>query len=548
MVSSNMPLFFIGIIIIFIMSGLTLIPSLWMSLSVVFFSAVFLLFRYFQKKQVPSNIYFFVSLLISFFFLTVSSFLLSINISVSLEKLLLFVSCFMLFLVSSQFKVETRFVLLPIFITVGIYTLLYLFKLFNWIPLPFLTTGGYQMILPTTDSHNHLGDLIGLIIAVTPFMFKSKYAQKTLLYLFLPILIMSFSKSAFLSLGVTSLAAFFIEVDRERKQRMLFHMFRSLYIIIPVIMIYSSEFSHNRFIEPIQKYFSYAFQIVPKPLLSTRDIYFSQVTTFVTRMIPEHIGLGIGLGNFSYLSSSVVADISYKIGSAHNFFLNMFVEGGLLSVLWMLVFFTLVVFGGLKKKMVVVLPVIYILVNFQTDYTYQIPLMLFLLFFYAGQVHARYSTSFLSPRVILLFLVIGSVGYAMIFTQLNIRQNKLLNLTTYLSSVGKTESRQKLYPALIALEKERPYEEITLLRIAEFYNLTKNHSEERRVLEKLSLYSPHMYVKQFPKLLLAIEQGGGDSNEYLRKQRLFLLTLPLSQEERDGINVICKNNLKSICL
>lgn len=542
-----MPVFLIGITIVFILSGLTFIPTLWMSLFVVGFSAVFLLVRFFQKKQASSDIYTYVSLLIAISFLIISSFLFSVSISVSLEKLLLFIGCFMVFFLSSQFKIETRIALLPIFITVGIYTFLYLLRLSNWIPLPFLTSGGYQMVLPTTDNHNHLGDLIGLIVVMIPFIVKSKYAQKTLLYLLIPILILSFSKSALLSLGITFIAAFFIETDHEKKQKMLFDMFRSLYIVIPVIMVYSSEFSHNRFIEPIQKYVSYAFQIVPKPLLSTRDVYFSQVVTFINRMIPEQIGFGVGLGNFSYLSSSVVTDINYKIGSAHNFILNLFVEGGLLSVFWFLVFFALVVFSGLRKKIIAVLPVIYILINFQTDYTYQIPLMLLLLFFYAGQVHAHYSISSLSPRVYLILLLIGIVSYALIFTQLRVHQSKFADLTTYISSVDMTESKQKLYPALIALEKERQYDELTLLRIAKLYNLTKNYNEELRILEKLALYSPHAYVKQLPELLLAVEQSGGDSNKYLKKQKNFLLSLPLSQSEKDSVNVICRNNLKSAC-
>ncbi len=543
-----MSLFLVGITILFIIGGVTPIPVSWLSMAVTFFSAIFILICYFQKKQINANIYFIVSLLIALFFLTISTFGFSIHITTSLEKLLLFISCFLLFLASSQYKKNDSFVFLPILLVVAVYTGLYISKLFGWIPLPFLTTGGYQMVLPTTDSHNHLGDLIGLAIIMAPFIFSSKYAQKVLLYLFVPILILSFSKSALLSLGVTFLVAFFIEVDVEKKHKMLFDMFRSLYVIIPVIMIYSSEFSHNRIIEPIQKYASYAFQIIPKPLLSMRDVYFSQVITFISRMIPEQIGFGLGLGNFSYLSSSVVTDINYKIGSAHNFILNLFVEGGLLSVLWIIFFFTLVVFGGLKKKIFAVLPVIYILINFQTDYTYQIPLMLFLLFFYAGQVHTHYSTSSLSPRILLVFLLVGVVSYAVIFSQLNTHKNNLTKLTTYLSSVGKAENKHTLYPALIALEKESPYEEMTLLRIAKLYNLTKNYNEEFRVLDKLSLYSPHTYIKQLPELLLAIEQGGGDSNGYLKKQRNILLSLSLTQKEKDSVNTICKNNLKSICL
>jgi len=465
-----------------------------------------------------------------------------------LEKLLLFVSCFLLFLASSQYKNTGPSVFVPIFATVTIYAGLYILKLLNLAPLSFLTTGGYQMVLPTTDHHNHLGDLIGLMVIMSPFIFSSKYVKKVLLYLFAPILILSFSKSAFLSIGITSIAAFFIEVSHEKKQEMLFNMFQSLYIVIPVIIVYSSEFSHNRIIEPIQKYASYAFQITPKPLLSMRDVYFSQVIPFVSRLIPEQIGFGLGLGNFSYLSSSVVTDLNNKVGSAHNFFLNLFVEGGALSLLWMVIFCALVVFGGLKKKIIAVLPVIYILINFQTDYTYQIPFMLFMLFFYAGQVHAHYSTSIFSPRMSLMVLLIGVVSYGVIFFQLNIHQQTLTNLNNYLSSVGKTEDKLKLYPALIALEKESPYDEMTLLRMAELYNLSKNYNEEFRILEKLSLFSPHMYVKQLPELLLAIEKNGGDSNEYLKKQKSFLMSLPLSRDERDGINVICKNNLKSICL
>lgn len=543
-----MSLFFVGITILFIMGGITPIPVLWLSMAVTFFSTAFILFNYFQKKQTPANIYFIVSLLIALFFLAISTFIFSVHITTSLEKLLLFISCFLLFLASSQYKSTGTLVFLPILVTVVVYAGLYISKLLGWIPLPFLTTGGYQMILPTTDSHNHLGDLIGLVIIMGPFIFSSKYAQKVLLYLFVPILILSFSKSAFLSLGITFLTAFIIEVDHEKKQEMLFNMFRSLYIVIPVIMVYSSEFSHNRFIEPIQKYVSYAFQIIPKPLLSTRDIYFSQVATFASRMVPEQIGFGLGLGNFSHLSSSVVTDINSKIGSAHNLFLNLFVEGGLLSVLWIIFFFTLIIFAGLKKKIIAVLPVIFILINFQTDYTYQIPLMLFLLFFYAGQVHVQYSYSSLSPRILLIFLLIGVVSYAAIFTQLNIRQSKLADLTAYISSVDKTENKKVLYPALIALEKESPYEEMTLLRIAKLYSLTKNYSEEFRVLDKLSLYSPHTYIKQLPEILLAIEQSGGDSNGYLKKQRNILLSLPLTQNEKDSVNTICKNNLKSICL
>jgi len=403
------------------------------------------------------------------------------------------------------------------------------------------------MVLPTTDHHNHLGDLIGLMGIMSPFIFSSKYVKKVLLYLFVPILILSFSKSALLSLAATFCVAFFIEVDTTKKQRMLFDIFRSLYVIIPVIMVYSSEFSKSRIIEPIQKYASYAFQITPKPLLSMRDVYFSQVIPFFTRMIPEQIGFGLGLGNFSYLSSSVVTDINNKVGSAHNFFLNLFVEGGTLSLLWMVIFFVLVIFGGMKKKLITVLPVVYILINFQTDYTYQIPLMLFLLFFYAGQVHTHYSTSIFSPRMSLMVLLFGVVSYGVIFFQLNIHRQTLTNLNNYLSSVGKTEDKLKLYPALIALEKESPYEEMALLKIAELYNLTNNHQEELRILEKLSLFYPHTYVKKLPELLLAIEQGGGDSNEYLQNQKKLLLSLPLSTNEKDGINRICKNNLKSVC-
>lgn len=549
MVSSRMIFFLIATVVLFLFSGLGAIPFIWLSILTTLLSTSFIIYSYVRNKGLQGNMYLMLSFFILLLFLFISTFFFSLDRTTSIEKLMVWLSCYGIFIASSQIQIKDRFIFFIPFVLGVIFSLLLIAHFFGF-TMPILSSKAYQMVLPTVGNHNHLGDIIGLIIALSTTFFLSGYTHLMVLYLFFPLLVLSFSKSAFLSLFITLICGLHIQKQKEYKHKIFFEIFRFIYFTIPIILIYSLEFSENAIIGPIQKFITLTFQVSPKPIFSSRDLYIEQVFQFITRSSPEQVGFGIGLGNFAYASSSTIMDMGQKIGSAHNIVLNLLVEGGIFSILWFLFFIIILILFGLKNRLLAVLPLIYIMINFQTDYTYQIPLMLFLLFFYSGQVNVRlpFENTKKNRALTILSVVIYLFAFSFTLHQFTVHEQKRIQITEYLSSLDSNEENSSVFSALQRLESEKPFDEGILRTIAIKYEERKNLSESIRILDKLSYYSPHGYIERLEKIINLLDKSESDSTIYLMGKKPLFQTFPLTKKETVYVNTLCVRHLNEKCL
>lgn len=473
--------------------------------------------------------------LIIFYILYLTSLLISsVNMLNSSRQIVVIGVYIILYLFSTLFVIRHKMIyrfLVFIGISCGI-----LFVVHYFLPesLPFLTSASFQFVLPTEGGHNHLGDLLGLTL-ISLFSLSLPVISQIIFGLFFVILmIISFSKSAFLALSVTM----FVSMMRGEKSK-IFIFLSVVLISLFALISYSKELSHYPTVGTIQQYMNTHFQLKPKSLWSSRDIYIAQMArTWVSSSL-EYSFFGFGPGNIIYASNKSAKYPSEATTDTHNLLLNFFVESGSLPALWFLLFFLTTAYVGIKNKNPLFFLLVFLFMNFQTDYTYRIPLFFALFFIFSGQIAAPYftlkTTSLMKKilgGVILIVLCLGIYSYR-ISTEYRQLNKQLLESVTSKNMLlfDKTAKR---------LEVLTPYDELLLTNLHTYRELFGNTAESVRLMEKIAQYNPHSYLAALPHQLELQKKMGIDVKIYLQKNKIQYKSFPYRSEEKNILNSLCK--------
>ncbi len=503
-----------------------------------FFSLFFLVYLFISRKIKKLPAYSLIAV-----FIVSLTFLLSILINSvdqlhSYESLFLWSSYILLFAVSTQIPLSEKKINLSILLFVIACILLFALKLIFPAFLPFITASDRQFILPSTGMHNHLGDIVGLGLISVLLIISSSYLASIARLLFIPLIILSFTKSALLSLFVVLILAGI--AIKEKRENFLYTAFVLFYISIAAIMVFSLEFSTLSFVAPIQKYIQSSFNISPKPLLSQRDIYAYQTASFLFHSPIEYVGFGVGLGNFSYASSKTT-DLEGKIiADPHNIFLTFLVEGGVVSLLWTALFLSSVSYYGVKYKRNALFLFLYLLLLFQTDYVFQIPAFLFLFFFLAGQIVRvpRDDKSALNLSDLGLWISLLAFVGLVSFQSYSVKA-QYANAQTELTTTLKTNSITGIDKSADTLQYLTPYNETLLIRLSSIYEAYRQENRAISLLEKLLTFSPHSFIENLPHLLKLKTAAKQNVSAYIRSVAPELRQITVSYEEKVVLKSLC---------
>lgn len=403
-----------------------------------------------------------------FFALGFISLFFSYDKQTSFEYFLFSISLFLIFIFFYNFKkVGEQFVYLLICL-LGLFFIGYsLFPLFP----PYLEK---QVVLASYASHNHLGDFLGLLLILL-ITFRIKKNPVVLLVAFFSIFwffIFSFSRSAYLAFLVTA-GLFFIQKYKTIRRPYLYIGTVSLGIILVFITLISSQnITSTSPLFNSQQYLSKTMTLNPRDLFSGRDIFAKQAL----QSIKEHSFFGIGAGNF--LKASLKYNVNNNISdSAHNIFLEVATEQGIPAVLFLLVIVLLILSSTFNHPSSIFYLFLYLLVNFQTDYTYQIYLFLILAIIIAATSYQEKEEMkfplwlYGSVNVILLGGLVLVITSTLLLKQNNPVQALSLyplNRQAYIEAIK--QDRDKNAPTLIKKGLSiAPYDTGIILAASEYY-------------------------------------------------------------------------------
>jgi len=336
-----------------------------------------------RKIVAPKNasIFFVIFLIMSF----ISS-IFSVDIQASMRYSLYLIALFLVFLYSyNHRKLIEKPITILIFSTalfLSLYSLLLLTPFFS-----FLTpVNAYQFVFPRIYSHSHLADFLVLPTVISIYCL---YARRNIalaigsILFTVPFILFSFSSSAYFSLTITSLAIHFYFLIKKHSSK-----YRIVARLLILGLVLSSVFylltvsrqaknqpilakTHDLLVQNkgLNKY---------KDVLGYRFNYFNQA--FLS--IQQNFLIGIGPDNFSHASKKYTENRLESSMAAHNIFLEVLVGQGFLGFI---PFLGLIILFLIKsRKSALYFAFLGALINFQTDYTYQIYSFLLLFFVVAG--------------------------------------------------------------------------------------------------------------------------------------------------------------------
>lgn len=475
--------------------GYKISPYLYAILPMILFVYAFL-----AKKKVlfPRLITIFFLLFLFFSFL--SSLFFSVDKQISIEYLLFYTSSFLIFVFINNFHEEGKKIFLILSILGGI--IFVLVSALTYFPqfreLPILNPKSeYQFIVSYYAKHNHLGDFAGLltILSLSYFLRSSKLFLVPVIIL-LPFILFSFSRSAYIGLTITTLLLL-IAVEKRIKPLPIIAF---ILTITSLFFIFSSEqvrtaLDLNTFYFPT------------KDLFVGRVGYFIQsLNSFLDRPL-----FGIGLGNFGYASRLYLDRPDAWTDTSHNIFIEVLVENGLLAF----ISFMLLIFSSLrksiKKSSIYFILFIYLLLNFQTDYSYRIYSFFMLFIILLGiivQEHKKIKIPFLYGTLSLLLLTIV----------ISISTSHLLFKSgSYSLSASLYPFNKEVYPLFIKdlqtkgdelkadkmlkrYEWVAPYNLTTLQFIGKFYEDKKDKKSALKYYERTYELNPYVNFSMIEKI------------------------------------------------
>lgn len=483
-----------------------------------------------------------ISIIIFLILYCLSPFVGSVNLLNSSDKIVEMCLYTLLYFLSVQFHIKKKILFISITVLCIIAGVLYILHSITPSFFSFLKPDNLQFIIPTEGGHNHLGDLMGLGILSLLGLFILPIYKIVLSVFFIFLIVLSFSKSAFLALICT---LFFIMLLKRGKYILIFICITGISLI--TVATYTKEFGSFKPVAQLQRYMEQTLHLSPKLLLSSRNIYIAQAAKSWISSSLEHSAFGFGPGNFIYASNKSAYNPEQTTTDTHSLLLTFIMESGMLTLFWFLFFFVTTLFIGWKTKNPLVFFTIYLFINFQTDYTYRMPFFFALFFLLLGQIAAPLVEkkvkilpqnltifTFLLTSCFLVYSIYINFSYKTLYSQL-LQSTPSDNVSLF------NETSKKL-------EIITPFDESLLLDLSKYNEGLNNNKEAVRLLKKLSFYSPHRYLSLFSHQLDLQKKMGVDLTKYIRTSREEFALLPYTLKEKYSLNVICKNYAKIRCV
>ncbi len=336
----------------------------------------------FRKKELlfPRRL----SILFVLFLLSqcVSTFL-SVNINQSILYLFYSISIFLFSLIAYNYRKQFEKAIVVLIFSLSYLFTAYSLALHSNVFNLFIPQTGFQFVYSRFATHNHLGDFLALPIIICIYhLYQNRKMKKLYLCLIslIPFVFFSYSRSSYLSIAI---AIFALYISHLRKFKSFpNNIFSRLFVLIVFLLT--------------------AFLAIGTTTLSQKQVIFSSFNNFLTHneglqtkyfignrleyykaaflSIEKSPLFGIGPNNFLIASKKYAYNSTQgTTQSTHNIFTEVAVGQGLLGVLLFVSIIAFIFMNSRRTALFFVL--LAMLVNFQTDYTYQ--MYSFLLLFFA---------------------------------------------------------------------------------------------------------------------------------------------------------------------
>jgi len=434
----------------------------------------------FKKIKIPlmAGLLYFLFL----FFSAISTLFFSLDKHVSFELFFLHYSSFLLFLFFYNFKKST--VLLSCYLPI---ILGFLFTVYSFL-LPFFKSKGFTSLIPLFEkqfvfasytNHNHLGDFLGLLVLVTfYYLIHKKWSALPFFLFFFGIMMLSFSRSAYLAFFIVFILILFFYRKNISTLILPFVLF-ILSLMLFATFIISIQVPINSPFYKIQTLLKTSLDVSPRETISARDIYFKQA--FIS--INKYPFFGIGSGNFLIASKSNVIS-SNSSDSAHNIILELATEQGLFATIFFLLFIFLITKHALTNSSLSGFLFLYLLINFQTDYTYQVySLFLFWIILsslsYSEKNEIEASSSLYGLLCIVPLVILVCISTSSLLLKIgNIEGANNwypLSKDVYVSAIKKQDNKSSIFIA--RAEQIAPYDLNIIIESANYY-ITKGNKQK----------------------------------------------------------------------
>jgi O-antigen ligase len=398
-------------------------------------------------------------------FLFVST-LFSTDITLSVNQFFVLIGTLAAFILAYNYRKKEKAVL-----NIVIFASLFFVAYYFYSMLPFTNTlpqtnDGYNLVNPTFFKHNHLGDILSVFAVILLFYFlkgKFRIITATVVFLLLPLIFYSYSRSSYLSLAITSgaLLVMYLRNKRITVNKNVMLLLLNAIVITTVFLFVSTKVSTNNLANSPQ---------FAKPILNGREHYWSQAL----RTIKENPLLGVGPGAFINASKKYGAIPFVWVESSINIFLDMFSEGGVFLGLAFVVIIYLLIKGVDKTKLPFYV-MLCLLINFQTDYTYRIYSLLLLFFVFAAYGYKKDKNEISISRK----LTVTASLIAFMVLQLVFFSNLFYNKGYYSTALLLNPLNPSSYEQLLIENITRGDIQSTLKLLDKYKNLRKGNSSFR---------------------------------------------------------------------
>ena len=484
----------------------------------------------------------------------------------SFEQTLFYISSFLIFIFFYNHKKDGEQIIDASIIWGSVFFVTYFLILLTPIKtIPFLAEpiGGYQLVVSNFGSHNHLGDYLGLFIIFLIYQAITKKIKVfgIFIVLVLPFFLLSYSRSSYNALLLTGLYYGIVRRKNSIKGKKIPFVFGVMGIILLFFSVFTVRESRSiPILKSTNDIFSSYLNLGYKELLSKRPEYIMQsIKSFYANSF-----FGVGPGNYGYASSLHFSHPLWWSETSHNLFLDVLVENGLPAVICFALFIFFILKSGRGTNLVYPLLFIYLLLVFQTDYTYRIYSLFILFMILAGIIYKEekemdgsfvYGTTSLILHLALILVITSRIFLHADKPHLSVYAYPL-SKQAYQSAII-TEDRVGNNSGAFRLarmyEWVGSYDIRTLEFLGHFYEENHNKEKALKLFEKANQmegFSSFVTVKKIYLLKKEVSQEK-KAKEFLEsafaklKQQDTMSNLP--DEIKTQITDFCKENETDIC-
>ncbi len=489
-------------------------------------------------------------LALGFFMLTsMSTSLYSLDKQPSVELFLYYITLFLIFLFSYNNRRTMKTVTVVTVTALG-----FLFSVSHFI----LKTPLHekQTVLPFFGSHNHLGDFLGMaILILLPFVRHRIFRifSLALIAFFFIMTVFSFSRSAYFALFIVGLV-YLIGKRRAISRKYLFASFVGLSVLLFVFVLTSSKGIGNTPLDPARKIAVQRFNLFPRDILSDRDVFFKQAAD----SIRKHPLFGVGGGNFVKISLTNNRDNTFT-DSAHNIILEVAAEQGIPAAGILLAVGVLFLIHAVRKKDIWGYALVYLLINFQTDYTYTIYLFPLFTMILAG---ISYDEPDHEPVPVWLYgttsLFLLAIFFCYATSMLLIRMNRPidamrlypLNKTAHIQAILEETDRKTNEQLTANALKLSPNDVGIMLASAQYHLNWGNNRKALQIYEKMYQTNPLISFNVVRRIYALKKElvSKKEADAFLIKVAISYHNLPFVPDYfKEEFDEFCRQNIERRC-